>query len=115
MDERLRKRLGDIVEAITKVELLLFGRGFEALENVEHLQRTFERYLEIISEASRHIPDQMKQERSDIPWRNIAGVGNVLRHGYDGVDSLVLWETYSRGELLQIKNACLHWLEDKPG
>jgi uncharacterized protein with HEPN domain len=45
-----------------------------------------ERCIEIISEASRRIPARWKQEYPDIPWKQIAGIGNVMRHNYEDVN-----------------------------
>lgn len=52
--------------------------------------RALERGFEIISEASRHIPDDHKAKEPHIPWRQVAGLGNVLRHDYDGVQIALL-------------------------
>ena len=48
--------------------------------------RAVERCLEIISEASRGIPDAEKARETSVPWTNVAGIGNVLRHDYSSVD-----------------------------
>jgi uncharacterized protein with HEPN domain len=45
-----------------------------------------ERCVEIISEASRRLPDAWKAEHPSIPWSDIAGIGSVLRHDYDDVN-----------------------------
>ena len=54
--------------------------------------RTVERCIEIVSEATRHIPDEIKGRYPHIPWPQIAGIGNVLRHDYDIVDDRIIWE-----------------------
>lgn len=51
------------------------------------------RNLEIISEASRHIPIDLKARTSHIAWREVADFGNVLRHGYEVVNDAILWST----------------------
>lgn len=56
------------------------------------------RCLEIISEASRRLPDDMKQRHPDVPWSRIAGAGNVYRHDYEDVASSLVWKTV-RSEL----------------
>jgi uncharacterized protein with HEPN domain len=45
-----------------------------------------ERCVEIISEASRRLPETWKAEHPSIPWSDIAGIGSVLRHDYDDVN-----------------------------
>ncbi len=50
-----------------------------------------ERNLEIISEASRRLPDDAKAAEPDVPWREIAGIGNLLRHDYGTVRHDILW------------------------
>lgn len=51
------------------------------------------RCLEIISEASRRLPDDLKARHSSIPWKEMAGAGNVYRHDYEEVDSGEVWVT----------------------
>jgi uncharacterized protein with HEPN domain len=50
------------------------------------------RAIEIISKASRHIPDETKASMPGINWRGMAAVGNVYRHGYDQVEQRFVWE-----------------------
>ena len=51
------------------------------------------RCLEIISEASRRLPDEMKARHPSIAWKNMAGAGNVYRHDYEDVAAKLVWET----------------------
>ena len=51
------------------------------------------RSLEIISEASRGLPDDLKARHHEIPWRDMAGAGNIYRHNYDNVAARRLWDT----------------------
>ena len=55
------------------------------------LRLGIERCLEIISEASRHLPEEFKQKHAGIPWRQVADIGNRLRHGYDNVNNQIVW------------------------
>jgi uncharacterized protein with HEPN domain len=51
-----------------------------------------ERGVEILSEASRHLPDGVKARHPEIPWRKVAGIGNILRHSYERIAPDILWK-----------------------
>jgi uncharacterized protein with HEPN domain len=51
------------------------------------------RRLEIISEASRRLPEDLKARHSSILWKEMAGAGNVYRHGYENVEAYDVWIT----------------------
>ncbi|MCP8882217.1 DUF86 domain-containing protein [Devosia sp. XJ19-1] len=60
------------------------------------MRAAFERYLEAASEASRHVPQELKDDYGpDVPWRNVADLGNVLRHTYHRSDARTLWDIYT--------------------
>ena len=56
------------------------------------LKLMVERCLEIISEASRHIPTEMKDKAPEINWRRLADLGNWLRHAYHRTDPGIMWD-----------------------
>lgn len=51
------------------------------------------RCLEIISEASRRLPESVKLRHPSIPWKQMAGAGNVYRHDYEDVAARYVWDT----------------------
>ena len=51
------------------------------------------RCLEIISEASRRLTKGLKSRHPDIPWKDIAGAGNVYRHDYEEISTDMIWNT----------------------
>lgn len=51
------------------------------------------RCLEIISEASRRVPAEIKERYPLIAWKDIAGAGNIYRHDYEDVAAKLLWDT----------------------
>jgi uncharacterized protein with HEPN domain len=59
------------------------------------LRRAVERDVEIISEASRYIAEDLKAKHPIIPWRKVAGIGSVLRHGYKLIDDHEMWDIIS--------------------
>jgi uncharacterized protein with HEPN domain len=96
MTRRTIYRLNDIKEAISNIRRLLDGKSFDQMYADPDVRAAFERYLEIASEASRHIPDDLKNRHGHgIPWRNVADLGNVLRHTYHKSDARALWEIYT--------------------
>ena len=74
---------------------MLSGKSFEQVATDPVIQAAFERFLEIISEAARHVPEELTDRSSqEIPWRRIRGLGNRLRHEYERVDPQILWSVY---------------------
>ena len=60
---------------------------------MEKTQFVIIRALEIIGEASKKIPDDIKSQYNDVPWREVAGMRDILIHDYFGVDTEVVWKT----------------------
>lgn len=86
-----RAALEDIAEAIALIERYLQGRERGDLDREPMLRQAIERNIEIVSEASRRLPDAWKARHPAVPWRKVAGIGNVMRHDYDRIDNTVLW------------------------
>lgn len=92
----VRERLNDIAESIDKINEFLAEKSFEDFRTSALVHDAVVRNLEIVSEASRHIPQELKARVSHISWREIADFGNVLRHGYEGVNDPILWSTIQK-------------------
>lgn len=60
------------------------------------MRRAVERCIEIVSEASRHIPPDEKAAYPEVPWPDIAALGNIFRHEYQRVADPVVWHTATR-------------------
>jgi uncharacterized protein with HEPN domain len=86
-----RAPLEDILGAIREIEGFASGRTLQDYLDQGWLRFATQRGIEIISEASRRIPTDLKAEHAEIPWTDIAGIGNILRHGYDSLDHGVIW------------------------
>ncbi len=97
-------RLHDIRDAINGISETLAGVKFDTYKDVWSMRRATERGIEIISEASRHIPPEMKAKFPDIPWREIAAIGNLLRHEYAKVDDRIIWNV-ARSRLIDLGKA----------
>lgn len=79
-------------------DLRLGDLPLEASEADWQRQWLVQRGIEIISEASRHLSSELKARHPEIPWQKVAGIGNVLRHGYETIAAPVL-EAICRAEL----------------
>ena len=66
--------LADIIEAIERIRRVLDGVTLEAFEQNWEKRWLVERGIEIISEASRHLTDDIKERRTEIPWPKVAGI-----------------------------------------
>jgi uncharacterized protein with HEPN domain len=85
-----RPWLHDMLEAIVSVRAAVGDMSLEAYVASWTTRRAAERAIEIISEASRHLPDPLRAAEPDLPWPEIIGIGNVLRHAYHRVDDEVI-------------------------
>ena len=72
------------------------GRDLGAFRSDIQLRYAIERCIEIVSEASRHIPVEEKARFPDVPWPEIAGIGNRLRHEYGRLDEVLVWRVATR-------------------
>lgn len=81
----------DIIDAIDRVRTALGDMSLDDLKTDWEKQWVIERGVEIISEASRRLPEDLKARHPEIPWPKVAGIGNVLRHDYESVSAPVMW------------------------
>jgi uncharacterized protein with HEPN domain len=81
----------DILETIARVEAKIDGQNFEAFQADWEFKFAMQRAIEIVSEATRRLPDELKATRPEIHWRSVAAVGNVLRHEYHTISDRVVW------------------------
>ena len=88
--------LHDIYEAIESIERFILGMDFPVFKADEKTNAAVERKLPILSEAARRLGDDGEKLCPNIPWNNIRGIGNWLRHQYDRVDPSVIWLTVER-------------------
>jgi len=98
-------RLTDIVEAIERIRGIMDDLTLEAFEADWQKKWLVERGVEIISEASRRLNDDLRTRHPDIPWPKIAGIGNVLRHNYESIAAPVMWSLV-RDDLPVLERIC---------
>jgi uncharacterized protein with HEPN domain len=106
-------RLTDIIEAVALICSEMAGVTLQAFEPDIRKRWLVERGIEIISEASRRLPDELKARHPEIPWPKVAGIGNVLRHEYEHVAHDVLWRVV-RDDLPLLEKVCREELARSP-
>ena len=83
----------DILEAIGNIEEFTQNMGFEEFIADKKTRDAVVRNLEVIGEAAKNIPDEIKQEYSEIEWKAVTGMRDKLIHEYFGVSNPIVWET----------------------
>lgn len=83
----------DILENIARAKAFVKGVDFNKFTEEPIYCYAVIRALEIISEASRKLPEEIKGKYPEIPWKQIAGSGNIYRHDYEDVLERIVWET----------------------
>jgi uncharacterized protein with HEPN domain len=71
---------------------LLATRTRKDLDSNREFRRALERCVELIGEAASRLPESWRASHSEIPWRQIIAMRNVMIHGYDVIVSDVLWD-----------------------
>jgi uncharacterized protein with HEPN domain len=90
-----KERLRDILDAIANIERYV-ARGRQAFESDELIQNWFVRHLQIIGEAARGLPQELRDREQSIPWSKIMGMRHILVHDYFAVDTDVVWDVIER-------------------
>jgi len=83
----------DIIEAMEKIEEFVNDLSFEEFQKDDKTYSAIIRKFEIIGEASKNIPDKIRNELSEIPWKEMAGMRDRLIHSYFGIDYKLVWIT----------------------
>lgn len=85
-------RLQHILEQIDGIVAATQGLSFEQVNNNFLYERAVERAIQIISEAAKELPSELRNKYPDAHWRPIIGIGNLLRHEYYRIKSRDMWE-----------------------
>jgi uncharacterized protein with HEPN domain len=91
--EATRRWLMDIQHHIAMAEGFVAGIGYDSFKDDNLRLYAVTRCLEIISEASRRLPDELKARHPSIAWREMAAAGNIYRHEYEDVAARRGWRT----------------------
>jgi len=107
LTERLvRPALRAILEAIDGIDNAARGKSLDDFSADWLLRHGVQRGIEIISEAARRIPPELQASQPHVPWAEIMGIGNVLRHEYHRISDTVVWNVVQQ-HLPSLKTATL--------
>ena len=88
-----RLYLKDIFEAMVAAQAFVEGMGFDAFAADDKTASAVVRKLEIIGEATKNVPDPIRQKYPQVPWRDMAGMRDRIIHGYFAVNYSIVWDT----------------------
>lgn len=112
--EQTRAALRDIAYHIDLADHFVAGLEYEAFREDLRSLYAVTRCLEIVSEASRRLPLELKQRHPAIAWRDMAAAGNIYRHEYEDVEAQQVWGAVKRA-LPPLKDVVAQELKDFDG
>ncbi len=92
MKKRYLMSFQDILESINRIDTYTEGVEYDSFSHNQMMIDAVIRNLEIIGEASRNVPEDIREKYNEIPWRKMIGLRNLLIHEYFGVDESIVWE-----------------------
>jgi len=106
--------LQDIAQSCEKVFRYTQGLSQADLIREEKTYDAVVRNLEIVGEAAKHIPDELRKQLPNIEWRKVAGLRDMLAHAYFGIDDDILWDVI-QNKVPQLSKAINEFLNKQQG
>lgn len=92
MSRDTRLFLEDIVACCDKIGRYTVGLVFDQFRRDDRTLDAVARNLELIGEATKRLPEELRGRYQDVAWRRMAGLRDVIVHGYFGIDVQLLWD-----------------------
>ncbi len=106
--------LDDILEAIDRIQGYVKGMDYSQFAADQRTMDAVIRNLEIIGDAARSLPAEIKGTMSQTDWRKVVGLRNLLLHQYFAVSTRVVWDVVQT-KLASLRAACSNALTDDSG
>ncbi|MCO5164554.1 MAG: DUF86 domain-containing protein [Mesorhizobium sp.] len=108
MAREFRHALDDMLEALDGILTATDGKALDDYRTDWVLKHAVQRGIEIVSEASRALPEDVQALRPEIPWPRVRAIGNVLRHEYHALSDTIIWRVVT--DELPALRAAVNWL-----
>lgn len=108
LEERTKKILLAIIKHCNIIEETKkhFGNDYKEFEEDNIYQNAILTPITQIGELVKRLPMEFRQKYVEIPWRNIAGMRDIVVHNYETIDKLILWNVADK-EIEKIKEFCI--------
>jgi len=93
MKRDYRLFLQDILDACKHILEFVEGMGVDAFVIDAKTSSAVIQKFEVIGEATKNIPESLREKDPQVPWKDMAGMRDRLIHGYFGIDYFLVWET----------------------
>ncbi len=105
-----RLYLEDILDVVSQIRIYISGLTKEGFARDRKTQDAVVRNLEIIGEAAGNLPEYIQKSASEIDWRKIKALRNILIHEYFGINLPIIWDVV-QSKLGPLEAACRRLLE----
>lgn len=102
--DRTPAHLADMLGFVRELRCIVTGRTLQSYLSERILNLAVERLFINLGEAAQRVPEAERASMSDVPWRQIIGLRNLLAHGYERVEQETLYRT-ATGELVAVEQA----------
>jgi uncharacterized protein with HEPN domain len=113
MRRDIKLYLEDILAAIEKINAYTEGISFEQLHQQGMLLDAVLHNLEIIGEAAKHMPNDLRARYPQVEWRKIAGLRDIVAHEYFGISLEIVWDIL-KNKLPELRIQVKNMLEAQP-
>lgn len=101
----------DILDAIDKIEIFTRGMSYGQFSRDDKTVYAVTRALEVIGEATKCIPREVRENYASLPWTEMAGMRDKLIHAYFGINRSIIWTTI-RDDIRPLRSAVQNIRDD---
>ncbi|MGJ7034631.1 HepT-like ribonuclease domain-containing protein [Anoxybacillus eryuanensis] len=104
--------LQDILAAAEKIEKYTQGLSYDDFLDNDLISDAVIKNILVIGEAAKHIPDEMRQASPHIEWRKMAGMRDMMIHGYFSINYRIVWDVV-QNKIPRLKQHIMQLLNEK--